>query len=84
MLAKEVRMEDSLARISQQPKEIGMVKLADRITNLQPPPNHWNNEKRGHYLDQAREIFTSLEHASPFLSQRLSKKMKAYEEFLGD
>jgi (p)ppGpp synthase/HD superfamily hydrolase len=38
---KEVRMKDSLSRIKNQPIEIWMVKIADRITNLQPPPAHW-------------------------------------------
>ena len=28
-----------------QPIEVWMVKLADRITNLLPPPAHWNEEK---------------------------------------
>jgi len=35
---KEKELEDSLHRIREQPAEILMVKLADRITNLQPPP----------------------------------------------
>lgn len=33
-------MKDSLKRIKKQPKEISMVKMADRITNLQIPPGH--------------------------------------------
>ena len=32
-LPKEERMADSLRRICRQPKEVGMVKLADRITS---------------------------------------------------
>ena len=83
-LAKEVRMKDSLARILQQPKAIGMVKLADRITNLQPPPDDWSTDKRSRYLEQAREILTALEYASPYLARRLAEKMKAYGEFLSD
>lgn len=43
--SKEAKMKDSLERIRRQPKEIWMVKLADRITNLQPPPKHWTIEK---------------------------------------
>lgn len=83
-LAKELRMRDSLSRILRQPKEIGMVKLADRITNMQPPPEHWTSEKRSDYLEQAREIFSALKGASPCLSRRLSDKMKAYEDYVGD
>jgi (p)ppGpp synthase/HD superfamily hydrolase len=35
---KTIRMKDSLHRIQQQPREIWVIKLADRITNLQPTP----------------------------------------------
>jgi (p)ppGpp synthase/HD superfamily hydrolase len=38
-VAKELRMADGLRRIKEQPREVAMVKLADRITNLQPPPS---------------------------------------------
>jgi hypothetical protein len=34
------RMSDSLRRILEEPVEIGMVKLADRICNLAGPPGH--------------------------------------------
>src|SRR5262245_9451528 len=36
-LPKAERMADSLRRIREQPREVWMVKLADRITNLQKP-----------------------------------------------
>jgi (p)ppGpp synthase/HD superfamily hydrolase len=81
-LPKEERMQDSLSRIVQQPKEIGMVKLADRITNLQPPPADWTESKKRLYLDQAREIFEALKHTSPFLSKRISEKMTEYEKMI--
>ena len=35
-----MQLEDYLSRIKQQPREIWMVKMADRITNLQPPPEY--------------------------------------------
>ena len=38
-------MADNLSRIKMQSKEISMVKLADRIINLQTPPGHRTNEK---------------------------------------
>lgn len=44
--AKEARMTDSLKRIRQQPKEVWMVKMADRISNLYAPPYYWNNTKK--------------------------------------
>lgn len=42
---KKLQMQDSLRRIKSQPREVWMVKMADRITNLQPPPGHWSEEK---------------------------------------
>jgi (p)ppGpp synthase/HD superfamily hydrolase len=83
-LPEDERMKDSLGRIGQQPKEIGMVKLADRITNLQPPPDDWNDEKKRHYLAQAREILAALQYTSPYLSRRLSEKMIDYEGHIDD
>ena len=80
-LPKAARMADSLERIRAQPREVWMVKLADRITNLEPPPPHWSLEKRRAYLAEARHIHQRLQDASPFLAQRLAEKMAAYEAF---
>ena len=76
--SKQEKMADSLERIKQQPKEIWMVKLADRITNLQPPPGHWRAEKIARYRGEAEEILAALGDASTFLSERLRGKLQAY------
>ncbi len=71
-LEKTAQMEDSLLRIRQQMPEIRMVKLADRIINLQPPfPSHWNKEKIFRYRQEAITIYKALKDASPYLSRRL-------------
>lgn len=72
------QMEDSLARIKQQPIEIWMVKLADRITNLQPPPDHWNEEKINSYREEAKLIVRHLGAANRFLAARLQSKIASY------
>lgn len=77
-LPKAERMADSLARIRQQPREVWMVKLADRITNLEPPPPDWSLEKRRRYLDEAAEIHRALGTAHTGLAERLADKMQAY------
>ncbi len=77
-LPKADRMADSLRRIAQQPREVAMVKLADRITNLEPPPANWTREKRLAYLAEARVIHSSLAQASAHLAARLERKMEAY------
>ena len=63
-LPKEERLLDSLRRIREQPAEVWMVKLADRITNLQPPPAHWTADKISRYREEAVAIHESLGDAS--------------------
>ena len=75
------KMADSLALIRQQPKEIWMVKLADRITNLQPPPKHWTTEKMQSYQMEAQQIYDALHGASPFLAARLQQKIDGYSQY---
>jgi (p)ppGpp synthase/HD superfamily hydrolase len=77
-LAKSQQLLDSLQRIAAQPIEIWMVKLADRITNLQTPPPHWTPDKIVKYRDEAIEIHTHLHTASPFLATRLAQKIQTY------
>jgi (p)ppGpp synthase/HD superfamily hydrolase len=82
-LAKPLQLADSLRRICQQAPEIWMVKLADRITNLQPPPAYWTDDKRVQYRQEAIHIHTALGVASPFLAARLLTKIDAYSTYLG-
>ena len=78
-IEKSLQLADSLRRIEQQPPEIWMVKLADRITNLQPPPIHWTPDKILRYRNEAIEIHTHLQAASPFLAARLAEKIQNYQ-----
>jgi len=74
-------MEDSLRRIRAQPREIWIVKLADRITNMAPPPAHWSSEKRRRYRAEALVIRDSLAMASAPLAARLKARADAYAAF---
>jgi (p)ppGpp synthase/HD superfamily hydrolase len=77
-LPKEGQLEDSLRRIRAQPQEVWMVKMADRITNLQAPPGHWSREKAAAYREEARLIHRQLHEASAALAARLAAKIEAY------
>jgi (p)ppGpp synthase/HD superfamily hydrolase len=77
-LPKSAQMADSLARIQAQPTEIWMVKLADRIANLQPPPPHWNTQRIAAYRQEAHEILARLGSADPYLAARLQTKIQEY------
>jgi (p)ppGpp synthase/HD superfamily hydrolase len=78
---KPARMRDSLARIREQPAEIWMVKLGDRITNLQPPPGHWKPAKIRRYHAEAKDIHAQLGEACSVLGTRLRAKIDDYERF---
>ena len=71
-------LEDYLIRIKQQPREIWMVKMADRITNLQPPPEHWDDRMIERYRKGAELIYKELWPASAFLMERLRVKIDGY------
>ena len=80
-LPKAERMADSLRRIRLQPREVWMVKLADRITNLAPPPPKWSREKREGYHAEALVIAEALGEASAALDARIRAKITAYEAY---
>ncbi len=79
---KQEQMLDSLCRIKQQPSEISMVKLADRITNLQPPPSHWNKIKIENYRLEAELILKELGSSNELLALRLANKIDNYRQYL--
>jgi (p)ppGpp synthase/HD superfamily hydrolase len=81
-LDKQAQMLDSLARIRQQPKEIWMVKMADRTTNLYHPPYYWDKNKIAAYREEARLIHEHLAEADSWMAQRLWNKIEDYQKFL--
>lgn len=78
---KEEQMLDSLQRIKNEPKEVWMVKLSDRITNLQPPPKHWDKAKITKYKNEAIIILETLSEANKFLAERLRLKINEYQKY---
>jgi (p)ppGpp synthase/HD superfamily hydrolase len=77
-IEKSQRLHESLKRIQGQPREVGMVKLADRISNLQPPPFDWAQAKIEAYWRSSKEIYAAIKDASPYLGERLLKKIENY------
>lgn len=82
LLDKAEKMRDSLARIKQQPREVAMVKLADRINNLEHPPYYWNNAKILAYRDEAQWILDELGASCAVLAARLGRRIAEYPKFL--
>jgi len=81
-LPREDKMPDSLSRTKPLRKEIRAVKLADRITNLQTPPGHWDNLKKTEYLEEAKLILDTLSGGNPYLENRLADKIRNYEKYI--
>ncbi|WP_456485714.1 HD domain-containing protein [Hydrogenimonas sp.] len=81
-LPKEDQLKDSLVRILQQPKEIAMAKLADRISSMLPPPPEWSAKKIETITENAIMILQMIGESSPFLQKRLKKKIKFYQDIL--
>jgi len=77
-LPKYLRIRDSIERILKMPEEIAVVKLADRIINLAPPPSHWDKEKILEYKEESIYILEQLGHVSHVLSGRLKFKLSSY------
>lgn len=80
--SKENQMKDSLDRIKKQPKEIWMVKLADRISNLSAPPYYWDKQKIQSYKAEGQLIFDELSSCNKALRERLEQRIKEYARFL--
>ena len=79
---KSERMLDSLNRINSLEKEVGLVKLADRITNLQQPPSLWNPEKIKAYHEEAILIAFKLQDKNNYLNVRLQFKIDDYAKYV--
>ncbi len=81
-LPEEERLRDSLIRILEQPKEVAMAKLADRISGMLPPAEEWERRKIETILSNAELIRQMLAEASPYLSKRLESRIGLYRTVL--
>jgi len=81
-LPKGEQLRDSLIRILEQPKEIAMAKLADRISSMLPPPPEWDDDKIKTIMENAKMIHQMLGGSSKYLSKRLHDRIRYYEDLL--
>ena len=80
--SKQKQMQKSLHQLKKLPKYIQMVKLADRITNLDTPPPHWSNEKKIAYRNEATLIRKSLLSPNMYLNSKLWHKIDDYSKYI--
>ena len=81
-LPKSEQMADSIARVKRQPRDIWIVKMADRIVNLRQPPVTWTTEKKHSYLASSTMIHEELRSASDALGERLAGKIREYRAYV--
>ena len=79
---KEQRLEDSIARINSLRREVGIIKLADRITNLDAPNLPWPDDKRKRYMEGSNLILAQLGHCHKYLAARLKVKILEYVDYV--
>ncbi len=82
-LPKADQMPDSLRRLQASRREVQLVKLADRITNLAEPPAHWTDDKKRAYRTEAETIVEALGPSSRYLRSRLSARISDYGQYIG-
>ena len=76
------KITDSLIRIQKQPREIWIVKMADKITSLVSPPKNWTLKIMEVYRKDSLQTYEALKPASVFLADRLSVQIKASEKYI--
>ena len=81
-LPKEQQIPDSLKRIKGLRKEVLAVKLADRITNLQPPPADWDRETLIKYRADSVLILDEMQEGNKYLAERLRDKIVEYSKYI--
>ena len=79
-LPKAQQMADSLNRIKKLKPEVWAVKMADRITNLQPPPPCWDQWKINNYCEEAILILATLRKGNDYLAGRLERMIMEYSK----
>ncbi|MCP4971871.1 MAG: bifunctional (p)ppGpp synthetase/guanosine-3',5'-bis(diphosphate) 3'-pyrophosphohydrolase [Arcobacter sp.] len=80
--SKQAQMQNSIEKLLEQPYEIQMIKLADRITNLTKPPENWDGQKIFNYLNEAKFILSCLKNSNAYLSKRLEDKINEYRVYI--
>lgn len=83
-IVREASLLDSIQRIKKQPIEAAIVKLCDRITNLQDVPVIWTRDKVEQYKKESQILLNELGYANEYLKERLRQKIENYNNYIND
>ena len=70
-----------LERLATGAQQYAIVKLCDRITNLQPPPSTWARSKIAEYHGESQRILAVLGHVHEPSAERLRTKIDHYRRY---
>lgn len=73
-----LQIEDCLKRIKTQPKEVAIVKMADRLFNIRERFSGWDKQKQDNYKQEAQLICNELGCYSANLKQALQQAIDVY------
>lgn len=74
----EKQIEDCIKRIKNQPKEVAVVKMADRLFNIRGRAKAWSKEKQDKYKIESQLICNELGYASSNLKNALQEAINKY------
>ena len=77
-IEKQDQMQDSLNRILMQPKEVAIVKMADRYFNIRDRVPTWTAEKQKEYKKEAQMICDTLGKHLPEIQKQLQLQIDRY------
>ena len=72
------QIPDCLNRIKQQPKEVSIVKMADRLYNIRERYNAWDFQRQEKYKKEAQLVCDELGYASENMRLALQKAIDEY------
>lgn len=78
---EKLPFDSYLERLATGPVQYAIVKLCDRITNLQPPPSTWARSKISEYHGESQRILASLGHVHGPSAERLRTKIDNYRRY---
>jgi (p)ppGpp synthase/HD superfamily hydrolase len=79
---KDQPIQEYLQKIKDGPKDIALIKMCDRITNLQKPPASWTSEKIAEYLEESKIILEMLGNSHIYAANRLKLKIEDYRQYI--
>jgi (p)ppGpp synthase/HD superfamily hydrolase len=72
-------LDEYLEGLANGPRSAQIIKMADRIVNLRPPPALWDQEKITEYHKESQKILCRLGPANQALADRLKQKIGQYK-----